>query len=167
MTPQFTKKCAKLNQCDFLLNKITHNTYWKCIACQNTKLPFANISNQEIQCLAFNSNFTCKCQTTVSDLVGDHLTLNLSSINSKDRSHYSTVETNNEYSEELSIQPDFNYYQIHNFQKLAMKLDKRNCFSVLHTNICFLIANLENLELLLANLDHAFDVIGVSETWTS
>ena len=48
-----------------------------------------------------------------------------------------------------------------------MKIDKRNTFSVLHTNICSLSAHLENLELLLTNLDHALDVIGVSETWAS
>ena len=100
---QVHKKCTKLKQCDFLFNKITQNTYWECIACQNAKFPFANISNHEKQCLAFNSNFTCKCQTTVSDLVGGHLTLNLSLINSKDRLEYSTAETNNEYFEDLSI----------------------------------------------------------------
>ena len=88
-------------------------------------------------------------------------------MNSKDRLEYSTIETNDEYFEDLSTQPDFNYYQTHDFHKLAMKIDKRNSFSVLHTNICSLSGNLENLELLLRNLDHAFDVIGVSETWRS
>ena len=100
-------------------------------------------------------------------MVGDHLTLNLRSIISKDRLEYNTVGTNDEYFENLSIQPDSNCYETLDFHKLAMKIDKRNSFSVLHTNICSLIANLENLELLLRNLDHAFDVIGVSETWTS
>ena len=46
-------------------------------------------------------------QTLVSDLVADHLTVNISSINYKDRPEYSTVETNDEYLESLSIQPDF------------------------------------------------------------
>ena len=55
----------------------------------------------------------------VSDLVGDHLTLNLHSINSKDRPEYNTVEINNKYFEDLSIQSDFNYYQTHDFHKLA------------------------------------------------
>ena len=36
----------------------------------------------------------------------------------------------------------------------------------MHTNIWSLNANLENLELLLTNLDHVFDIIGVSETST-
>ena len=53
-------------------------------------------------------------------------------------------ETNDEYFEDLSIQPDFNYYETHDFHKLAMKLDKRNSFSVLQTNICSLSTNLEN-----------------------
>ena len=64
--------------------------------------------------------------------------LNLSSINSKDWPKYSTVETNDGYFEDLSIQPDFNYYQTDDFHKLAKKLDKRNSFRVLHINICFL-----------------------------
>ena len=32
--------------------------------------------------------------------------------------------------------------------------------------MCSLRANLEHLELLIANLDHIFDIVGVSETWT-
>ena len=75
-------------------------------------------------------------------MFGDHITLNLSSINSKDRPEYSTVETNNEYFEDFSIQPDIQYYQTHDFHKLAMKLDRRD-------------------------KAHAFDVKVVSETWTS
>ena len=59
------------------------------------------------------------------------------------------------------------YYQTRGFHKLAKKLSKRNCFSALHTNVCSLNANLVNLELLLTNLDHAFEVKSVSETWTS
>ena len=94
------------------------------------------------------------------------LTLNLSSINSKDRPECNTVETNDEYFEELSVQTVFYYYETHDSHKLAMKLNKRDCFSVLRINICSLNANPENLGLLLTNLDHAFDVIGVSETWT-
>ena len=68
------KKCRKLKQCDFLFNKITQNIYWECIACKNEKFTSANISNHEIQYLAFKSNFNCKYQTMVSDLLGDHLT---------------------------------------------------------------------------------------------
>ena len=77
------------------------------------------------------------------------------------RPDYSTIEINNEYFEDLSIQPDVNYYQTCDFHKLVTKLDKRNSFSVLHTNICSLSGNLENLELLLTNLYHVFAVIAV------
>ena len=37
------KKYTKLKQGDFIFNKITQNTYWECIACQNAKFPFPNI----------------------------------------------------------------------------------------------------------------------------
>ena len=56
--------------------------------------------------------------------LGPNLTFNLSSMNSKDRLEYNTIETNNEYFEELSVQPDCNYYQTHDFHKLAMKPGK-------------------------------------------
>ena len=36
----------------------------------------------------------------------------------------------------------------------------------MYTSICFLSANLEHLELSIANLDHTLDIIGVSDTWT-
>ena len=37
--------------------------------------------------------------------------------------------------------------------------------SILHTNISSISKNLENIEILLENLDHKFDIIGLSETW--
>ena len=115
---------VELKQCDFLFNKITQNTYWECIACQIAKFPFANVSNHEIQCLAINSNFTCKCQTMLSGLVGDHLTLNFSSLNSKDRPQYNTVKTIDEYFEDLSIQPDFNITKLMTFINLPKNKTK-------------------------------------------
>ena len=164
--PRLQKICR--TQPVWLFIRQNHPKYLlEYIACQNANFPFAHISTHEIQCLAFDTNFNYKCQTAVSDLVRDHFTFSLSSINLRDRPEYNTVKTNEEYFEELSLQPDFNYYQTHDFHKLAINLDKRNCFGVLHTHICSLSANLENLELFLTNLDHTFNVICVSETWTS
>ena len=37
----------------------------------------------------------------------------------------------------------------------------------MHTNICSLNKNLENLELLTTSLGHKFDVIALSETWVT
>ena len=46
-----------------------------------------------------------------------------------------------------------------NFPKKRIKTKS----SIIYTNVCSLHTN---LELLIANLDHTFDIIGVSETWT-
>ena len=43
----------------------------------------------------------------------------------------------------------------------------QNSFSILHTNICFLYANAQDLEMLINKLEHNFSVIALSETWTS
>ena len=45
-------------------------------------------------------------------------------------------------------------------------MEKKLNFCILHTNICSINANSENLEILINNLEHNFDVLAVSETWT-
>ena len=65
------------------------------------------------------------------------------------------------------MQPNFDYFQTHDFHKLIQKKQAKNSFSILHTNICSLYANGEDLEMLITNLEHNFSVIALSETWTS
>ena len=67
----------------------------------------------------------------------------------------------------FTIQPNFDYFQTHNFHKLIQEKQAQNSFSILHTNICSLYANGEDLEMLITNLEHKFSVIALSETWTS
>ena len=59
------------------------------------------------------------------------------------------------------------YYQNQEFHKLKQNLTKPRTFSIFHTNISSLNTNHENPEILLTNLDHKFDEIAPSETWTS
>ena len=56
-----------------------------------------------------------------------------------------------------SLKPDFNYYDFNQFHDLKNRA--RNPFSLLHTNICSLQFNGENIHTLLTNLEHKFDVI--------
>ena len=60
----------------------------------------------------------------------------------------------------------YNYFETHDFHTLIQKKQAQNRFSILHTNICFLYANSEDLEILITNLEHNFSVIALSETWT-
>ena len=66
------------------------------------------------------------------------------------------------------IEPtNLSYYLTHDFHKLHNKnSNKTNStnFSVLHTNICSLQGNFNNLEQL-NNLEYEFDIIGLTETW--
>ena len=46
-----------------------------------------------------------------------------------------------------------------------MKNKTKDTFSLLHTNICSLQFNGDNLQNLLASLEHKFDIVALSETW--
>ena len=50
--------------------------------------------------------------------------------------------------------------------KLIQKKQAQNIFSILHTNICSLYANAEDIEMLINNVEQNFSVIASSETWT-
>ena len=52
------------------------------------------------------------------------------------------------------------------FLNLPKKWIQKKGFTIIHTNIGFLSVNLQSLELIIANLDNSFDLIGVSETWS-
>ena len=49
---------------------------------------------------------------------------------------------------------------------MCKHLHRTNDFSLSHTNICSLNANLKNLLTLISSLEFNFCVIAVSETWT-
>ena len=59
----------------------------------------------------------------------------------------------------------FKYYTIHEFHKLVTKSKKSNTLSLIHSNICSINANFENLETFLIDTEFKFDVITLSETW--
>ena len=61
------KKCTGLKQSGFLFNTVSKDTVWECTDCQLKTFPFVTPIDHEIQNISFNSNFNCKCQTTVSD----------------------------------------------------------------------------------------------------
>ena len=72
-------------------------------------------------------------------------------------------EFDNFFNEFQGLEPDFKYYDNQQFHKMKEKLT--NPFSILHTNICSLQQNGENLNDLINDLELKFDVIAVTETW--
>ena len=73
------------------------------------------------------------------------------------------IKNDNEF-EKLSIDLKFKYCQNHEFCKLKQNLTKTTTFSIFCTNISSFNGNHENLEILLTNLDHKFDVMGHSKS---
>ena len=72
-------------------------------------------------------------------------------------------EFDNQFNTHYSVEPNFDYYETHEFHTLKNKLN--DPFSILHTNICSLQHNGDNLNNLLAGLDFKFDVVALTETW--
>ena len=67
--------------------------------------------------------------------------------------------------DDFVLQPNFKYYENHEFHKLRKHLHQTNDFSLFHTNTCSLNVNFENLGTLVSNMEFSFRVIAVSETW--
>ena len=63
-----------------------------------------------------------------------------------------------------TMTPKFDYYDIENFKHRIHK-PKSKSLGILHTNICSLQANIDQLEDLLHDMKYNFDIIALSETW--
>ena len=68
-----------------------------------------------------------------------------------------------EFETSFALEPNFKYYDTHEFHLLKNKLT--NPFSLLHTNICSLQHNGDDLIDLIVDLEFKFDVVAVTETW--
>ena len=135
--------------------------------CLTHKFPFAACTDQEIVVESFSFNFNCVCQINLPSDVKENKDKYIFKCSENDTTTDSNIldKNDNEF-ERLSIDPTIMYYQNHEFHKLKQNLTKPGTFSIFH-NISSFNANYENLEILLTNLDHKFDIISVSETWTS
>ena len=140
---------------------------WLCANCRNDTFPFNCISTHEILSDNFNSNEYCICND-ITDLTDfDCLdTITELKLNKLDLNNFHP-NIDNDIDHNLNFNSNFKYYAIHEFHRLCnkLKLGKSPFFSLMHTNICSLNKNLENLELLTTSLGHKFDVIALSETW--
>ena len=166
---QIHKKCTNLKTNDILYIKTSKKKTWECLACQALKFPFSALNDHDIQKETFNSNFSCKCQKNLtSDIKSDYKFRFYSGQKSGQKSHKSgqnPIDLNDEQLQKVALEPNFKYYQNHELHKLKNNLEKKLSFSILHTNIYSINANSENLEILINNLEHNFDVLAVSETW--
>ena len=127
------------------------------------KFPFAAVENKVQN--TFNSSFSCKCQTSSKYEIARPEFVFKYRINDNDheRSYGNIIDNNDAILDNFVLQPNFKYYDNHEFHKLSKHLHQTNDFSLFQTNICSLN---ENLETLISNLEFSFSVIAVSETWT-
>ena len=161
------KKCSQLKATE-VLDLFKRKTEWECPFCMQQKFPFHLVNDKVLVKESFNSNFNCKCKTTSDYCLGNskYIFKYKKDCTNKDTSFANTVDINDQILNDFTINPNFKYYQNHEFHKLTKNLNSQNNFSVFHTNICSLQGNFDNLQILTTNLDFKFDVIAVSETWT-
>ena len=153
----FHKKCQK---------NPNFNTF-VCNFCNKEMFPFAEIDLRDLIDLSFNSNYICSCleNNKLKNNSEDFMNkiINLKELNFDKNQSYSNKDPNDHV-----IDPtNFSYYLTHDFHKLHKKNSNKTNntnFSVLHTNICSLQGNFNNLEQL-NNLEYEFDIIGLTETW--
>ena len=158
------KKCTKLTP--NVISQLKHTVnVWECSTCTENKFPFSQADDAEIIHECFNSNWSCGCLTDIKPFVcsteSSKYKLDLSQ-SSDSNDHDMDFDDN--YNAYHSLKPDFKYYETHEFHNLKDKMADKT-FSLLHTNICSLQYNGDNLENLLANLQFKFDIIALTETW--
>ena len=158
------KKCTKLTP--NIISQLKQNlNVWECSTCTNDKFPFSETEDVDIFLNSFNSNWTCGCKTNIKPFVPSPESAQFKLIltqNVDTNDHNMDFDEN--YNAYHSLKPDFKYYETHEFHAMKEKLVD-NSFSLLHTNICSLQYNGDNLENLLANLEFKFDIIALTETW--
>ena len=158
------RRCSRLQSWQ-LVNTVWIYNEWCCSHCWNHKFPFSDLNDNQLIELAFNSNFSCICQVTVTESSDYRLLdkLDLCKFNLKEQDN----NFDNDIDNHAKFHTNFDYYSTHSFHKLIANLDTQNqpILSVFHSNIQSLLGNFENLEILLQNVDFSFDVIALSETW--
>ena len=161
-------KCAKIDPKIFHL----HRGNWQCQKCTKNNFPFSELDQSSLQEMNFNSSQLEKEKKFNPEVsVSEKLKLMLSY--SKQSPWYAYTHPNEqehdffttEFEDSMTSKPNFDYYDIDEFRKAKTIWNKKKSLSIFHTNICSLQQNVENLEDLLHDLDHSFDIIALSETW--
>ena len=150
--------------CDIKNSKT--EAHWECQTCMSDKFPFTLVENKVIVQNTFKSSFSCKCQTSCKYEMGRFVFKYRINDGDHERSYGNIIDNNDAILDEFVLQPNFKYYDNHEFHKLRKQLHQTNDFSLFYINICSLNVNLENFETLISNLEFSFSVIAVSETWT-
>ena len=161
------RKCSGLTEQD-ILNLGADAQQWLCPSCRDHVFPCTSVHAQDILSSNFNSNELCPCNDVTKDLTDYECLETITELNldTLDLNHFHP-NADNDIDQNLNLNANFKFYTKHEFHKLTKKLNSEHSpfFSLMHTNICSLNKNFENLELLTTSLEHKFDIIALSETW--
>ena len=120
--------------------------------------------------MSFNSLMKCPCAKNSSDAI-DYDNLDSFSVYHNSAASDSPLihgpDPSNYLDATFDINSKCNYYTNHEFHKFCSNFKPGHAkpLSVFHTNIQSLSHNFDQLEMLLTDLGHDFDVIAVTETW--
>ena len=153
----FHLKCTLLSLKDF--KHLKSERTWNCCSCADI-FPFNTIETDELLQLTFNSNLSCLCTNNISlaDLSafeyisGTNNTPNLNGID---------PESN------VQSRVNFDYCTPHQFHSSSniTNSSSEKVYSVFHSNIRSVQKNIDKLHRLLYDINYAFDIIGITETW--
>ena len=160
------QSCSKLKKRDIEQLKKCANI-WECPVCSSNKFPFSQSEDVELHLDTFNSNWSgsslFKPQRYIPSPTNNEFKLIL---NRQDDYKYNEAyleDFDENFETYHSLKPDFKYYETEEF--INMKDQFIDSFSVLHTNICSLQYNGDNLHNLLAKHEFKFDIVALTETW--
>ena len=161
-------KCSNLKNAKHNFHSFKGN--WQCPACLCKKYAFTQIDNKTLLSdMSFNSNNTDNIRHFKPEInIDEKLKLILSYTQQTPWHSYTHTNDTDSFTKDNddifeNFKPDFEYYGIDKFCK--HNITWKQSFGLLHTNICSLQANIENLEDLLTDLQYDFNVIALTETW--
>ena len=156
-------KCSQIND-----PKNTFHSYkgnWQCHNCMTNKFPFIDVDDSTLTELFCNLP---EKRVFSSDFSLDDKLKILLSHSSKSNWYAHTCSNESDphdnFTHKYDIKPNFHYYDVDDFRKTQATWDRNNTLTVFHTNISSLMANINKVEDLLADLAWNFDVIALSET---
>ena len=96
------------------------------------KFPFTAVENKVIVQNTFNSSFSCKCQTSCKYEIGRPEFVFKYRINDNDHemTYGNIIDNNDAKLDDFVLQPNFRYYDNHEFHKLSKHLHQTNDFSL-------------------------------------
>ena len=160
-------KCSNLRNANNTLHSFKGK--WQCPTCIHQQYPFTDSDDKTLQDLSFNSNKDEVCHFTSEVPIDEKLKQVLTYSQRTSWHSYTHPSDNDNFTDETDtlfedFKPNCHYYEVDQFRKTQSSWNQKS-FSILHTNICSLQANIENLEDLLTDLSYDFKVIALTETW--